>query len=307
MVYGSGTPGPLSDWTLQVCCAQLLKKPEGRQDVVLIGSFFGTESHYKANWGSVQDEAYICRRRGILLGIRSSKSPRWTPVGESFAAGRLQPLACISCKTTPGVQHFRGAFTITLSEPTAIRIRLMAADDDDESSWHSAMDILEVRRESSSTASARPPHTDLLAADDSNTKKKKKKQKTQKPRSARSTKRHLGAQLQSQATRLNDTRQRVTKKSKKPSRRQHSSSQPSTQQDADSAQLDECSDDFQLDLNQLQDATTETLTARNKTKSHTTACAKMLVRARHRCACHFLIECPTALFQKPASLVFHPD
>ena len=67
MVYGSGTPGPLSDWTLQVCCAQLLKKPKGRQDVVLIGSFFGTESHYKANWGSVQDEAYICRRRGILL------------------------------------------------------------------------------------------------------------------------------------------------------------------------------------------------------------------------------------------------
>ena len=66
MVYGSGTPGPLSDWTLQVCCAQLLKKPEGRQDVVLIGSFCGTESHYNANWGSVQDEAYICRRRGIF-------------------------------------------------------------------------------------------------------------------------------------------------------------------------------------------------------------------------------------------------
>ena len=38
VVYGSGTTGPLTEWSLQVCSAQLLKKPRGRQDIVLIGS-----------------------------------------------------------------------------------------------------------------------------------------------------------------------------------------------------------------------------------------------------------------------------
>ena len=180
----------------------------------------------------------------------------------------------------------------------------MAADDDDESSWHSAMDILEARGENSSTASARPPHTDLLAADNTKKKKKKKKQKTQK---AQKRKMHKKAPGCSTSEPSNKTERHKTQKSRKPSRRQYSSSQPSTQQDADSAQLDECSDDFQLDPNQLQAAAAETLATRNKIKPHTTACAKMLVRARHRCACHFLIECPTALFQKPASPVFDPD
>ena len=96
--YGSGTPGPLSDWTLQVCCAQLLQKPKGRQDVVLIGSFCGTESHYKASWGSVQDETHICRRRGIFRNPE-----QWgAHAGHLWVKAlllRLQPLACV--KTTP--------------------------------------------------------------------------------------------------------------------------------------------------------------------------------------------------------------
>ena len=66
VVYGAGTPGALSEWSLQVCASQLLKKPKGRQDAILVGSFSGVQPHCKASWGSVQDEAWICRRRGIF-------------------------------------------------------------------------------------------------------------------------------------------------------------------------------------------------------------------------------------------------
>ena len=72
VLYGASTPRPPSDYTLQVCVSQLLKKPKGRQDVMFLGEFRGTQSHYKSSWGSLSDECYIVRRRGIIR-----TSDRW--------------------------------------------------------------------------------------------------------------------------------------------------------------------------------------------------------------------------------------
>ena len=69
-----------------------------------------------------------------------------------------------------------------------LRIRLMTANDDDESSWHSAMDILEARSETRSMASARHPHTDQLDIADNNTIQKKKKQKKHKTKKSQKRK-----------------------------------------------------------------------------------------------------------------------
>ena len=66
VVYGAATPGDISDYTVQAATAQLLKRPKGRNDIILLCTLATTEAHYKASWSSLTDEAHVCRRRGIL-------------------------------------------------------------------------------------------------------------------------------------------------------------------------------------------------------------------------------------------------
>ena len=72
VVYGAATPGDISDYTMQTATAQLLKRPKGRNDIILLCTLATTEQHYKASWSSLTDEAHVCRRRGILRN-----SDRW--------------------------------------------------------------------------------------------------------------------------------------------------------------------------------------------------------------------------------------
>ena len=72
VVYGAATPGDISDYTVQTATAQLLKRPKGRNDIILLCTLATTEAHYKASWSSLTDEAHVCRRRGILRN-----SDRW--------------------------------------------------------------------------------------------------------------------------------------------------------------------------------------------------------------------------------------
>ena len=72
VVYGAATPGDISDYTVETAAAQLLKRPKGRNDIIMLCSLSTTEAHYKASWSSVSDEAHVCRRRGILRN-----SDRW--------------------------------------------------------------------------------------------------------------------------------------------------------------------------------------------------------------------------------------
>ena len=66
-------PAPRDHLRITVSCvSQLLKKPKGRQDVMFLGEFRGTQSHYKSSWVSLSDECYIVRRRGIIR-----TSDRW--------------------------------------------------------------------------------------------------------------------------------------------------------------------------------------------------------------------------------------
>ena len=72
VVYGAATPGDISDYTVQTATAQLLKRPKGRNDIIMLCTLATTEAHYKASWSSLTDEAHVCRRRGILRN-----SDRW--------------------------------------------------------------------------------------------------------------------------------------------------------------------------------------------------------------------------------------
>ena len=72
VVYGAATPGEGSDYTVQTATAQLLKRPKGRNDIILLCTLATTEAHYKASWSSLTDETHVCRRRGILRN-----SDRW--------------------------------------------------------------------------------------------------------------------------------------------------------------------------------------------------------------------------------------
>ena len=72
VVYGAATPGDISDYTVQTATAQLLKRPKGRNDIIMLCALATTEAHYKASWSSLTDEAHVCRRRGILRN-----SDRW--------------------------------------------------------------------------------------------------------------------------------------------------------------------------------------------------------------------------------------
>ena len=72
VVHGAATPGDISDYTVETATAQLLKRPKGRNDIIMLCSLATTEAHYKASWSSLTDEAHVCRRRGILRN-----SDRW--------------------------------------------------------------------------------------------------------------------------------------------------------------------------------------------------------------------------------------
>ena len=72
VVYGAATPGDISDYTVETATAQLLKRPKGRSDIIMLCTLATTEAHYKASWSSLTDEAHVCRRRGILRN-----SDRW--------------------------------------------------------------------------------------------------------------------------------------------------------------------------------------------------------------------------------------
>ncbi|OLQ12522.1 hypothetical protein AK812_SmicGene3542 [Symbiodinium microadriaticum] len=58
VVYGAATPGDISDYTVQTATAQLLKRPKGRNDIIMLCTLATTEAHYKASWSSLTDEAW---------------------------------------------------------------------------------------------------------------------------------------------------------------------------------------------------------------------------------------------------------
>ena len=112
--------------------------------------------------------------------------------------------------------------------------------------------------------------------------------------------------------------QKSTRKSttSKPSKRKHKGKKHKKQQrteifdssshESASARSDRPTHQQQLHTNVSDTHTTTTATsARTGVALRSRACAKMLVRAGHRCPCHFLRECPSALFMQPVTLTFH--
>ena len=80
----------------------------------------------------------------------------------------------------------------------------------------------------------------------------------------------------------------------------------SSSHESASARSDRPTHQQQLHTNVSDTHTTTTATsARTGVALRSRACAKMLVRAGHRCPCHFLRECPSALFLQPVTLTFH--
>ena len=163
-------------------------------------------------------------------------------------------------------------------------------DSDEESSWHSGMAILEQRSAPHSAGSS-AQNTEVPATDTSQPQtyknKSKKKSKTRKT-----------------SKRKNKT------KTRRKHRRQTATYQSSTPSgsSSESANIDQ---DHHLQLQQLHtsvpthQASSTTTSARTGEAPRSRACAKMLVRAGHRCPCHFLRECPSALFRQPVTLLFH--
>ena len=154
--------------------------------------------------------------------------------------------------------------------------RFMASDD--ESSWHSAMDLLEQRQSSSTTQQPVQCKTD----DSQQTSKKKK---TTKPKKA------------------NKPSTQPRKAAKQAATRRRRSSTSSQQSDQSQCFLSE--DDLQPDT--IATSGTSLATIRRPTRPTSTACAKMLVRAGYRCPCHFLRECPSIVFSRKISLCFKSD
>ena len=103
-------------------------------------------------------------------------------------------------------------------------------------------------------------------------------------------------------------RKRKDKKHKKQQRTEvyHSITPSSSSHESASARSDRPTHQQQLHTNVSDTHTTTTATsARTGVALRSRACAKMLVRAGHRCPCHFLRECPSALFMQPVTLTFH--
>ena len=103
-------------------------------------------------------------------------------------------------------------------------------------------------------------------------------------------------------------RKRKGKKHKKQQRTEvyHSNTPSSSSHESASAGSDPPTHQQQIHTNVSDTHTTTTATsARTGVALRSRACAKMLVRAGHRCPCHFLRECPSALFMQPVTLMFH--
>lgn len=156
-------------------------------------------------------------------------------------------------------------------------------DSDEESSWHSGMAILEQRSAHRSAGSPRNTEAPTTPAPPPRPPKPKstRKSTTSKP----SKRKHKG---------------------KKHKKQQRTEVFDSSSHESASARSDRPTHQQQLHTNVSDTHTTTTATsARTGVALRSRACAKMLVRAGHRCPCHFLRECPSALFMQPVTLTFH--
>ena len=154
-------------------------------------------------------------------------------------------------------------------------------DSEEESSWHSGMAILEQR---SIQRSAGLPHNTEAPEVSASSPRPHKHKSTRKPTTSKSSKRKRKKHKKQQRTEIFDSssHESASARSDRPTHRQ----QPYTKA-ADTH------------------TTTTTTTTRTGVTLRSRACAKMLVRAGHRCPCHFLRECPSALFMQPVTLTFH--
>ena len=162
-------------------------------------------------------------------------------------------------------------------------------DSDEESSWHSGMAILEQRSAHHSAGSS--VNTEVPATQTSQPRTRTNKS-TRKPRTSKPSKR----------------------KNKSKKRRKHRKQTAAYQSNTPSSSSNESASvdpDRQPHIQQLHtsvpenQASSTTTSARTGVIPRSRACAKMLVRAGHRCPCHFLRECPSVLFLQPVTLLFH--
>ena len=194
------------------------------------------------------------------------------------------PIHLSHCTNTAGVVH---SFSCTNLALVTLPCRPM--DSDDESSWHSGMAILEQRsahRSAGLSENTEVPATPTLQP------RTRKHKSARKSRTSKSSKRKHKSKKRGK-----HQKQTEAYRSKTPS----SSSNESASNDLDRPphvqQLHTSVSDTQAPATTTSARTGETLRSR--------ACAKMLVRAGHRCPCHFLRECPSVLFMQPVTLLFH--
>ena len=121
------------------------------------------------------------------------------------------------------------------------------------------------------------------------------------------TRKHKSARKST--TSKSSKRRRKSKKHKKHQQQTeayHSNTPSNSSHESASTRFDHSPHRQQLHTNVSDTHTTTTATsARTGVALRSRACAKMLVRAGHRCPCHFLRECPSALFMQPVTLMFH--
>ena len=161
-------------------------------------------------------------------------------------------------------------------------------DSDEESSWHSVMAILEQRSTHHSAGSS--VNTEVPARQTSQprtrTNNSTRKKKTSKP-SKRKNK---------SKKRRKQRKQTAAYQSSTPSSSSHESASIDSNRQPHTQQLHTSVHSHQ--------APSTTTSARTGVTPRSRACAKMLVRAGHRCPCHFLRECPSVVFLQPVTLLF---
>ena len=162
-------------------------------------------------------------------------------------------------------------------------------DSDEESSWHSGMAILEQRSAYRSAGLSENTEVPATPAPQPRTRKHKSARKSKTSKSSK--------------------RKRKSKKRKKHQQQieaYHSKTPSSSSHESASTDFDRPSHGQQPHTGVSDTQTTATATsARTGVALRSRACAKMLVRAGHRCPCHFLRECPSVLFMQPVTLAFH--
>ena len=58
-VYGSATPGPMSDYTIGAVADQATSRSKGHQGILIIGTLLPKYQHYKAEYRDLLREAVI--------------------------------------------------------------------------------------------------------------------------------------------------------------------------------------------------------------------------------------------------------